>query len=190
MERSSQLAPDLPLHPEPFPELLAAFSTSTAAANSPRSLRRGGSPPLSQEPALQPRLAVRALGNPRETGKGVRTPSRQSRLGAGRQGAGTGRQEGRKSQGNDPGASETAGYLLPLGELTTLLANITIRLGTCQKSSHSPHGCRLLALFHIFIVGSGNRLLISAPQFSCLSASVPCPCCRPQPWRVRGEGHS
>lgn len=89
-------------------------------------------------------------------------------------GAGTEHQGGRKTQGNDPGASEKAEYLLPLGELMTLLVNITIRLGTCQKSSRSPDCCCVLALFHIFIFGSGNRLLISAPLFSCVSASALC----------------
>lgn len=73
---------------------------------------------------------------------------------ASHRGAGTERQGGRKTQGNDPGASEKAEYLLPLGELMTLLANITIRLGTCQKSSRSPDCCCVLAFFffpHVFI---------------------------------------
>ena len=72
----------------------------------------------------------------------------------------------------------------------TLLVNITIRLGTCQKSSRFPDCCCVLAFFHIFIFGSGNRLLISAPLFSCLSASALCSLSHLWLWRVHGEQHS
>lgn len=52
-----------------------------------------------------------------------------------------------QTPGNDPGAAEKAEYLLPLGELMTLLASVTVRLGTCQKSSRFP---RLLPCFCSF----------------------------------------
>lgn len=60
-------------------------------------------------------------------------------------------------------------------------------LGTCQKSSRSPDCYGILALFPIFTFGSGNRLLISAPLFLCLSTSSLWSLSRLQPWKVHGE---
>lgn len=71
-------------------------------------------------------------------------------------------QGSRKTLGNNLRPSKKANFPLPLGKLTTLLANITPRLGTCRRSSCSPDCC-VVALFHVLTSGSGNHLLIPPP---------------------------
>lgn len=56
-----------------------------------------------------------------------------------------------QTPGNDPGAAEKAEYLLPLGELMTLLASVTVRLGTCQKSSRFPRFAAVFLLFFVYL---------------------------------------